>query len=114
MNNAHESEFDPRVAEEYLFAALFDLLDELVTRNRAYDKVLTDLVGKDQLSGRIKQLESLRFSVAEPRIYTDLRNRAIAAAVDRNPAELVSLARELSERTHLWMKTNLPKEGGAK
>jgi len=111
MSDPSKPDFPPQIAEEYLFAAIFDLLDELVTRNRAYDKVLTDLVGEEQLQVHLKWLESLRFSVAEPRIYTDLRNRAILAAQDRNPAELVSLARELSERTRLWMKTNLPQGG---
>jgi hypothetical protein len=111
MTDSNHAEFPSQVAEEYLFAAIFDLLDELVTRNRAYDKVLTGLVGRESLEVRLKQLESLRFSAAEPRIYTDLRNRAIVAALDRNPSELVSLARELSERTHLWMKTNLPQGG---
>jgi RNA processing factor Prp31 len=88
---------------EYVLGAMFDLLDELITRNRAYERVLETLVQRDDLQKRIKQVESLRPSAAEPPIYTDLRARAIAAAQDGSISELLSLVRQISDRTHLWM-----------
>ncbi|HEV2487413.1 MAG TPA: hypothetical protein VGT08_17950 [Terracidiphilus sp.] len=87
----------------YLFGAIFDVLDELITRNRAYQKALEELVSPTELGAQIRRIENLRPAVSEPQIYNDLRKRAILAAEDHNPDEFVSLARELSDRTHLWI-----------
>lgn len=92
-----------RIASEYLFGAIFDVLDELITRNRAYQEVLKESVGEANLAAQVKRIESLYSSVSEPRIYNDLRNRAIRAAGDNDPDEFLSLAREVPNRTHLWM-----------
>jgi hypothetical protein len=91
------------IASEHLFGAIFDVLDELITRNRAYQEVLKGMVKEADLAAKVKRIEELYTSVSEPRIYTDLRNQAIRAAKDNNPAEFMSLARELTHRTHLWM-----------
>jgi hypothetical protein len=110
MNN---SEFGP-IPSDYVLAGMIDLMHELITRNRAYEKVLRTLVSEDDLQVRLKQVESLRPSVEQPPIYTDLRAGAIAAAQGGNLPELLSIVQRLSERTHLWMsKPEIHREGEA-
>ena len=89
---------------DYMLGAFFDVLDELITRNRAYQRVLEELVSPSQLRTYVKQIEDMRPAVADPPIYNDLRSRAILAAKENNPAEFVSLAREVPNRSHQWVR----------
>lgn len=91
------------VTTEYLVNAFFDVLQNLVNRNRAYHSVLTKLVSKREISAYLKQAEESLPSVIEPPIYSDLRIQAVEAVKSRDIAEFFSLARAVSDRTRAWL-----------
>lgn len=91
------------VSVRFFIEAMFSCLDALIVRNRAYHSILLGIVGSLEMPSYLKQVKDAVPGVHEPPIYNALRVRAIQAAQGRNLDELVSVAREVSDRTRAWL-----------
>lgn len=91
-----------RIEITLLLDALFQALEEITTKNRAYREVIRREPNAKHLKNHFDFALKRLLALSEAKKYGDLHNRAICALQDRSLDEFVQLAREVLERSHMW------------
>jgi hypothetical protein len=83
---------------------LFQALEDVTLRNRAYSEVIRKEPNTRELTDRVNQADKNLRSLLDTGKYIDLQTQAIELAQAHSLSELAELSQRVQERVRVWGK----------
>jgi hypothetical protein len=103
VDELRDSDIDDLALRVFLMT-IFQALEDVSARNRAYRKVVQKEPNGEELAARVTQTEQTNRTLLDTEKYSDLRDRAIESVLNHSLSELAALAPLVKSRVQIWGK----------